>query len=337
MDDTTPSVAIIGAGPVGLFSVFACGMMRIHCHVIDALPHTGGQCQALYPEKPIYDIPGFPEVTGAALVAHLLHQAQPFSPTWHLGQPVTHLETQEKGWRLHTTNTKLDVQAVIIAAGAGAFTPHRPPLEQIEHFENKSVFYAVGSREHFQNKHIVIAGGGDSAVDWALSLSERARSLSLVHRRANFRAAPAATQALQEKIAQGKIILHTPYQLHSLSGDTDSGQLSHVTVVDMEGKTKRLDADILLPFFGLKTSLGPIADWGLALEHKRIIIDPTTTATNQDGIYAVGDVAIYPHKRTLILTGFAEAAQAAASLRRTLFPEAPTLLGHSTARGKPTL
>ncbi|TGW15299.1 NAD(P)/FAD-dependent oxidoreductase [Candidatus Hepatobacter penaei] len=331
-------VAIIGAGPVGLFSVFACGMMKLRCCVIDTLPHAGGQCQELYPEKPIYDIPGFPTITGADLIQQLLAQAQPFRPAFHLGETVLSVARHQEAWQVRTDRgTVITAKAIIIAAGAGAFAPHKPPLDHLEAFEGTSVFYAVTDPKQFSGKHVVIAGGGDSAVDWAISLCAHAQSVSLVHRRNTWRAAPESIERLQTCVSDKKITLFTPYQLASLKGDSQFGTLSHIAITSLQGEETVLPADVLLAFFGLKTQLGPLESWHLTLEKKKIVVDPTTCKTNQDGIYAVGDIASYPHKRTLILTGFAEAGQAAAAIYRQLNPEGALPFGHSTTRGIPTL
>jgi thioredoxin reductase (NADPH) len=329
-------VVIVGAGPVGLFTVFECGMVRLRCHVVDALDDAGGQCTALYPEKPIYDIPGFPKIDAAELVVRLKAQAAPFQPVYHLGQQVQALELLSDGvWQLTTSKgTVLRARAVILAAGVGAFGPNRPPLDGIEAFEGKSVFYYVTQREAFRGKRVVIAGGGDSAVDWALSLAEVAARVSVIHRRPKFRAAPESEAQLKALSAAGKIDLVVPYQLASLDGD--GGQLTAVNVATLDGAEKKIPADVLLPFFGLSMALGPIADWGLALERNQIVIDPATTATNKPGIFAVGDVVTYPGKLKLILTGFAEAAIAARSAYALIHPETPLHFEYSTTAGVPS-
>jgi thioredoxin reductase (NADPH) len=327
-------VVIIGAGPVGLFSVFECGMLRLNCHVIDALTTIGGQCAALYPEKPIYDIPACPHITGADLIENLKQQIAPFSPTYHLGQQVTAITPENNGW-LVTTSTGVQVRAkaIIIAAGVGAFGPNRPPLAGIEAFEGTSVHYYVGARESYRDKAIVIAGGGDSAVDWALSLSEVARRVHVVHRRPKFRAAPESEARLKALAEAGVIDLVVPYQLAGLEGS--EGRLSKVIVSSLEGDARTLEADVLLPFFGLSMNLGPIATWGLGLENHHITIDPATAATNRPGIYAIGDIATYPHKLKLILSGFAEAAQAAHAIRQFIYPEEILHFEYSTTKGLP--
>ncbi len=325
-------VVVIGAGPVGLFAVFQCGMLGLKCHVVDSLDQIGGQCTALYPEKPIYDIPAEPSISGAELIEQLERQAHPFTPVYHLGQQVMGVSGQVGDFTITTSkNTLIKTKAIIIAAGAGAFGPHKPPLDNLEQFEGSSVFYAVRSRDQFRGKRIVIAGGGDSAIDWANSLAEIAAKIYIVHRRDKFRAAPASLEKLEEFKASGIVELVTPYQLSSLRG-TD-GILHHVDVIDLDNNTKTLDADILLPFFGLSTALGPIAEWGIHLDHSHIVTTQGTAATNVDGIYAVGDIATYAHKLKLILTGFADAAYAAHAIHAHLNPDTPLHFEYSTTKG----
>ena len=330
-------VVIIGAGPVGLFAVFECGMVRLRCHVIDVLDDAGGQCTALYPEKPIYDIPGFPRIEAAELVVRLKAQAAAFRPVYHLGEQVQGVEKLSGGfWKVTTsTGTVVQARAVIIAAGVGAFGPNRPPLPGIEAYEGRSVFYYVTHREAFRGKRVVIAGGGDTAVDWALSLAEVAQRVSVIHRRDKFRAAPESEARLKALVKAGKIDLVVPYQLDALEGD--QGQLKSVTVATLDGATRRIEADVLLPFFGLSMSLGPIADWELALQHNQIAIDAATTATNRPGIFAIGDVVTYPGKLKLILTGFAEAAIAARSAYALVHPGTPLHFEYSTTSGVPSV
>ena len=328
-------VVIVGAGPVGLFTVFECGMVRLDCHVVDVLDDAGGQCTALYPEKPIYDIPGFPKVDAAELIVRLKAQAAAFKPVYHLGEQVQSLEALSGGfWKLTTAKgTVLQARAVIVAAGVGAFGPNRPPLEGIEAFEGRSVFYYVTQRENFRDKRVVIAGGGDSAVDWALSLAEIAARVSVIHRRDRFRAAPDSEARLKALAAEGRIDLVVPYQLHSLDGA--GGQITAVNVATLDGVEKKIPADVLLPFFGLSMSLGPIADWGLALDRSQLAVDPATMATSRPGIFAVGDIVAYPGKLKLILTGFAEAAIAARSAYALIHPETPLHFEYSTTSGVP--
>jgi thioredoxin reductase (NADPH) len=327
-------VAIIGAGPVGLFAVFECGMLGMRCHVLDALDRAGGQCAALYPEKPIYDIPGYPQISAADLIDRLADQAAPFKPAFDLGHPVERLAPLPGGgFRIETARRTLEAGAVVVAAGVGAFGPNRPPLAGIEDFEGQSVFYLVGRREEFRGKRIVIAGGGDSAVDWALSLAEVAAQVMVVHRRAKFRAAPESAARLDRLAKEGRVELVIPYQLHGLEGA--EGQLAAVVVADLQGGLKRLPADILLPFFGLSQNLGPIAQWGLALDHHHIAVDPATCMSSARGIFAIGDIASYPGKLKLILSGFAEAALAAHAIHPLLHPGEALHFEYSTTKGVP--
>jgi len=328
-------VAIIGAGPVGLFAVFECGMLKMRCHVVDALDMLGGQCAALYPEKPIYDIPGYPRIDAAELVDKLAEQASPFHPHYHLAQQVERLAPlPQGGFRLETSlGSVIEARAVIIAAGVGAFGPNRPPLPGIEGFEGKSVFYLVKRREDLRGKRIVIAGGGDSAVDWALSLAEVAGHVMVVHRRAKFRAAPESAARLEQLAAAGKIELVIPYQLHALEGS--GGGLEAVIVADLAGGTRRLAADVLLPFFGLSMNLGPIAEWGLDLERNHIAVDPATCQSSARGIFAIGDIASYPGKLKLILSGFAESALAAHAIFPLVHRGEALHFEYSTTKGVP--
>jgi len=328
-------VAIIGAGPVGLFAVFECGMLKMRCHVVDALDLLGGQCAALYPEKPIYDIPGHPRIDAAGLIDNLAEQAAPFHPVYHLAQQVERLAPlPQGGFRLETSRgTVIEARAVIIAAGVGAFGPNRPPLPGIEAFEGKSVFYLVKRREDFRGRRVVIAGGGDSAVDWALALAEVAERVLVVHRRAKFRAAPDSAAKLEQLARDGAIELVIPYQLHALEGS--GGALDAVVVADLAGKTRRLEADALLAFFGLSMALGPITRWGLALEHHHLAVDPATCQSSVAGIFAIGDVATYPGKLKLILSGFAEAALAAHAIFPLVHPGEALHFEYSTTKGVP--
>lgn len=335
MPPLATDVAIVGAGPVGLFAVFECGMLKLRCQVVDTLEMIGGQCAALYPEKPIYDIPGYPRILAQDLVERLAKQAEPFKPGYHLGQQVTGLNRLESGrWRLTTSRGKvIEATAVIIAAGCGAFGPNRPPLAGIEDYEGHSVHYLVQRRESFRGQRIVIAGGGDSAVDWANSLAELAERIYVIHRRAKFRAAPESVDQLHRLAESGKIELVIPYQLAGLEGD--GRRLSAVVVADMEGHTRTLPADSLLPFFGLSMNLGPIADWGLDLEHHHIAVNPATSETSAKGIFAIGDIAQYQGKLKLILAGFSEAALAAHAIRPLVYPGEALHWEYSTTQGVP--
>ena len=332
----TTDVAVIGAGPVGLFAVFECGMLKMRCHVIDALEGIGGQCTALYPEKPIYDIPGYPCVHAAELIDQLEIQAAPFDPVFHLDQQVESLtRIDEGGWLVGTSKgERIQASAVVIAAGAGAFGPNRPPLDGLEDYEGSSVFYMVRRREDLRGRRIVIAGGGDSAVDWALSLAEVAEKVYVVHRRDRFRAAPDSVARMHALAETPKLDLIVPYQLTGLEGS--DGRLSAVKVATLDGEERALEADVLLPFYGLATSLGPIADWGLdADERHHIAVDPATSQTNQPGIFAIGDISAYNGKLKLILTGFSEAAMAAHAIHRLVYPEQELHFEYSTSKGVP--
>lgn len=301
-------IVIIGAGPSGLFTAFQAGMLGMKSVIIDALETPGGQCAALYPEKPIYDIPAYPSILAQDLVDKLLAQIKPFDTTIMLEQQVNSLEEKNGIFEIGTSKGHLvAAKAVIIAAGAGAFGPNKPPLTDIEQFEGKSVFYFVPKKDRFASKKIVIAGGGDSAVDWAISLSEIAQ-VTLVHRRPKFRAAPASVAQLHKLATAGRIELVVNYQLDSLVGV--DGNLSEVVVADLDGNKKRLQADILLPFFGLAQKLGPLLEFGLDSKSNHIKVDLPYYETSRPGIYAVGDVATYEGKLKLILTSFAEAAGA---------------------------
>lgn len=324
-------IVIIGAGPVGLFAVFECGMLGLKAHVVDALDMIGGQCQALYPEKPIYDIPAWPKISGEELINQLKEQAAPFKPNYHLGQQVVTVEKNDGGFRIGTSSgTQIQCKAIFIAAGAGAFGPNRPPLAGLEEYEGKSVFYYVRARQEFADKTIVIAGGGDSAVDWAVSLSDIAKKIYVVHRRDEFRAAPDMVEKMK---AAKNIELVIPFQLAGLQGQ--DGQLSHVDLKTLKGEERTVEADILLPFFGLAMNLGPIAEWNLDLAKHQIVVDPSTQQTSTPGIYTIGDMASYAGKLKLILQGFSEAAVAAHAAYKYIYPDKVLELTHSTDKGVP--
>jgi len=335
----TTDVAIIGAGPVGLFGIFQCGMLKLSCQVIDALDDVGGQLSALYPEKPIYDIPGHPEILAGELVSMLEAQAAPFRPGYHLSQQVSELAEQPDGRFLLTTSrgVRIDAAAVIVAAGVGAFGPNRPPLDGIKAFEGmgpgRGVNYLVKRREDFRGKKVVIAGGGDSAVDWAVSLAEVAQTIHVVHRRAKFRAAPQTVKRMQALAETAKVDLVVPYQLADLAGGPDG--LTAVKVADLGGQVRTLEADVLLPFFGLSQNIGPIAEWGLDLAHNHITVDPEDMSAGRPGIYGAGDIVTYPGKLKLILTGFSEVALAAHSARDRVHPDEAYHFEHSTSGGVP--
>lgn len=320
---------IVGAGPVGLFAVFELGLLDIKCHLIDILDKPGGQCAELYPEKPIYDIPAFPEISGQELTDNLLKQAEPFGPTYHYNQMVTEIEKQEDGSFVVKTddNITFKCKVVVIAAGGGSFQPKRPPVEGIEEYENKSVFYAVRRMEEFRDHDIVIVGGGDSALDWTLNLAPLAKSLTLVHRRDSFRAHTDSVNKMRALVEEGKINFQLG-QIGSLEGE--NGQLSAVNIKSKEGETS-LPASRLLPFFGLTMKLGPVADWGLNLHENLINVDTEKFATSEDGIFAIGDINYYPGKLKLILSGFHEAALMAQAAKKIIHPDAKVVFQYTTS------
>jgi thioredoxin reductase (NADPH) len=329
--DMQIDIAIIGAGPVGIFSAFQAGMLGMKSCIIDALDVPGGQCSALYPEKPIYDIPAYPETLAQDLVDNLLKQARPFDPIYLMSRQIIDLRVKGEGFVLKSSaGDVIHAKAVLIAAGAGAFGPNRPPLADIESYEGKSVFYMVAKRDNFRGKRVVIAGGGDSAVDWAISLSDIAKVI-LVHRRAKFRAAPASVQKIHELAEKGVIDLITDFQLAGLVGM--DGVLEEIVIADLDGKTKHIQADILLPFFGLSQDLGPITKFGLEVKGHHIKVDYPHFETNIPGVYAVGDVATYDGKLKLILTGFAEVASALHHAYSRVFDGKPLHFEYSTSKG----
>ena len=327
-------VAIVGAGPVGLFAVFELGMLKLGSVLIDALAEVGGQCTALYPEKPIYDIPGHPAIEAGALITRLEEQIAPFPVPRLLGRQVNGLSGARGAFTLTTDQgDTVRAKAVVVAAGAGAFGPNRPPLNGLAGYEaTGAVQYYVRRRDDLRGKRVVIAGGGDSAVDWALALKDIA-TVSVVHRRPKFRAAPESAAQLDAAVAKGEIEMVVPYQLHGLSG-TD-GVLSSVEVATLDGVVKSLPADVLLPFFGLSMDLGPIAAWGLQSEKHHVTVNPATGETSLPGVFAIGDVATYPGKLKLILLGFCEAAVAAHASHPSVHPDQALHFEYSTSKGVP--
>ncbi len=303
-------VAIIGAGPVGLFAVFELGLLDLKTHLVDILDRPGGQCAELYPEKPIYDIPGLPIVTGQELVGRLMEQIKPFAPQFHFGQMASALAREADGrWKISTdADVEIVAPVVMIAAGAGSFVPKRPPIAGIEPYEGKSVFYAVRKMDVFRGKDILIAGGGDSALDWTINLAPIARSLTLVHHRDGFRAAQHSVNQMRELVAEGKVQFHVASvkELHGANG-----QLESVTLSGADKKEWNHACNVFLPFFGLTIKLGPIADFGLALHENLIPVDTARFESETPGLFAIGDINTYPGKLKLILCGFHEAALAA--------------------------
>lgn len=373
-------IVIIGAGPIGIFTAFQAGMLNMKCHIIDILNQAGGQCTMLYPEKPIYDIPGYPVITAQRLIEQLVAQSSPFEPVYHFGQKIEkilhralpkpiygekflgevqassteYLDVFEEHSSASTTKlqseiefqkryngesldvitsngTEIKCKAVIIAAGNGIFEPNRPPLDDILEYENKSVFYSVSKISHFKDKTVVIAGGGDSAVDWAIELSNVTKKIYVIHRRKEFPCAPETRNKLYLLLNSGKIEVVVPYQLDSLVGN--NGQLKAVITKHITTKEeKKIPSDFLLPFFGLAMNLGPISDWDIQLEHHRIAVDPATLKTSRDRIYAIGDIATYPGKLKLILNGFAESAMACYNIYKVIY-NSPVNFQYSTTKG----
>jgi len=300
---------IIGAGPVGLFTVFELGILGLNAHVVDNLDKAGGQCIELYPDKPIYDIPGLPVCTGESLTKNLLEQIKPFKTEFHLNQRVNFISKQGQNWIVETSGkTVFETPNVIIAGGVGSFEPRKPPFKGIENFENQNLFYSVKNKNNFTNQNICIFGGGDSALDWAVELSKIAKKIFLIHRRDDFRAAQHTVDQMMKFKESGKIELYTGYQPKDFVGKQ---KIEKVIIEHASKGSKELSVDSVLAFFGLKMELGPIVNWGLNLDNKTIVVNTENFETNKKGIFAVGDISSYPGKLKLILCGFHEAALAA--------------------------
>lgn len=322
-------VVIIGAGPVGLFAVFELGLLDLKCHVIDILGKAGGQCAELYPEKPIYDVPGLPMVTGQELTDRLMEQIKPFGAQFHLGERIDELARRPDGsFALKTdAGSEFVAKAVVIAAGGGSFTPKRPPLAGIEGYEGTSVVYAVRRMETLRGKDVLVVGGGDSALDWTLNLAPIARSLTLLHRRDEFRGAPHSVEQMRGLVADGKVRLMIG-QMTALHGD---GQTLEAVTVKTGAGEERIACDTLLPFFGLTMKLGPVADWGLNLHENLISVDTERFETNEPGIFAIGDINWYPGKLKLILSGFHEAALMAQAASKVVNPNKKVVFQYTTS------
>ena len=322
-------VVIIGAGPVGLFSVFELGLLDLNCHLIDILDKPGGQCAELYPEKPIYDIPAWPIITGEGLVEKLMEQIKPFGAEFHLGEMVTELErTDENGFIVRTdAGTGIKAKVVVIAAGGGSFQPKRPPIAGIEDYEGTSVFYSVRRMEDFRDHDLLIAGGGDSALDWTLSLQPLVKSLTLVHRRPEFRAAPDSVNKMEALRDDGDLTFQLG-QVMSLTGT--GGELAAAIVKTPDGEIE-VPCTRLLPFFGLTMKLGPVADWGLNLNENLIPVDTEKFQTSEPGIFAIGDINTYPGKLKLILSGFHEGALMAQAAKRIIHPDQRIVFQYTTS------
>jgi thioredoxin reductase (NADPH) len=323
-------VLIIGAGPVGLFAVFQLGLLDIKTHLVDILDKVGGQCAELYPEKPIYDIPGIPYITGQGLTEALIEQIKPFNPTFHLGEMVTTIENVGDPLFRVTTDrgSVFECKAIAIAAGGGSFQPKRPPIAGIEPYENKSVHYAVRKMDMFRDKRVLIVGGGDSALDWTLNLQPVAKRLTLVHRRDDFRGAPASVGKMRALVEAGAMDLRIG-QVTLLEGN--DGQLGAASIKGADGAITRVETDAMLPFFGLTMKLGPVADWGIAMNDELITVDTGTFETNKPGLFAIGDINTYPGKLKLILSGFHEAALMAQRAHHYVHPEKRLVFQYTTS------
>jgi thioredoxin reductase (NADPH) len=322
-------VVIVGAGPCGLFQVFELGLLGIGAQVIDSLAHPGGQCTELYPDKPIYDIPALPVCGAQELVDRLMQQSKPFKPQFHLGQEVVQFSRREDGrFSIATAaGTRFDAGAVVIAAGVGSFQSRRIGIEGAEPFEGNGILYRVKNASALEGKRLVVFGGGDSALDWTLELAPRVRSMTLVHRRAEFRAAPASVAKMRELVAAGRMRCFEALP-HSLTAA--DGTLGGVNIKTPDGTVHALEADHLLVFFGLHPKLGPIAEWGLDLERKALKVDTEKFQTSLPGVFAVGDINTYPGKKKLILSGFHEAALAAFAIQHHLYPQKRQFLQYTT-------
>jgi thioredoxin reductase (NADPH) len=325
-------ILIIGAGPTGLFAVFEAGLLKLKCHLIDSLPMPGGQCAEIYPKKPIYDIPSHPEIMAGDLIKNLEDQIAPFQPGYTLGESAVSIEKTDDEQFIVTTDqgTKHQAPVVAIAGGLGTFEPRKPPLENLESYENKGVNYIIKDPEYYRNKKVVIAGGGDSALDWTIFLENVASSVTLVHRRNEFRGALDSVDKVQDLKNEGRINLITPAEVTALEG---KNKLEALTF-SQEGTSTKLECDYFIPLFGLTPKLGPIANWGLEIEKNAIKVDNSLDyQTNIPGIYAIGDVNTYPGKLKLILCGFHEATLMCQSAFKRIFPDKRNVLKYTTVSG----
>ena len=330
-DDVIKTDAVIvGAGPVGLFAVFELGLVDIKAHVIDILDRPGGQCAELYPEKPIYDVPGLTVVTGQELTDRLTEQIKPFGAEFHFSQRVESLDRFDGGGFTLTTDfgKTFECKVVVIAAGGGSFTPKRPPLPGIERYEDISVFYSVRKMENFKGRDVLIVGGGDSALDWTLNLQPVAKSLTLLHRRQDFRAAPASVQKMFDLVERGDVTFKLG-QVTELHGE--DGKLASVTVKAPDGSSFEQKTEVMLPFFGLTMKLGPVANWGINLDENLIPVDTAKFETSEKGIFAIGDINTYPGKLKLILSGFHEAALMAQQAYHYVYPDKKLVFQYTTS------
>ena len=336
MNKTNIDVLIIGAGPVGLFSVFELGQLGIKSCVIDSLDMIGGQCSSLYPEKPIYDIPAYPKISGQNLIDNISQQIKPFNPKFILGERVEKIKRNVESFLVSTSNNQIiNCKCIFIAAGNGAFGPNKPPIIDIEKYENKSIFYHIKDKSIFNKRRVAIAGGGDSAVDWAIELASITEKIFFIHRREKLRAAPNSVEKLFSLEKKKKIEMVIPFQIDSIEGS--DGKINSLIVKNLNDEKKSLYVDFFLPFFGLSSDLGPIKDWELEIEKNLLRVDQSTSETSVEGIYAIGDVCSYPGKLKLILTGFSEAAIAAQSCFKRIYPDRVLHFEYSTTSGVKSL
>jgi thioredoxin reductase (NADPH) len=326
-------IIIIGAGPVGLFTVFEAGLLKLRCHIIDVLPQAGGQLTEIYPKKPIYDIPGFPEVLAGDLIDNLMKQIEPFKPGFTLGEKAINIEAQEDGSFIVTTESGTQHKApnIAIAGGLGVFEPRKPPVEHLDLFETKGIDYIIKEPQKYKDKRLVIAGGGDSALDWTIYLQELAKEITLVHRSGSFRGHPDSVQKVMDLNAQGKIKLKTYTEVKEIKGNE---RLTSVrTFNKKEERDEWIETDYFLPLFGLSPKLGPIADWDLEIEKNAIKVNTLDYSTNIPGIYAIGDINTYEGKLKLILCGFHEATLMVQSAFKRIYPDKNLVLKYTTVNG----
>lgn len=328
----TTDICIIGAGPVGLFAVFEAGLLKMRCHLVDVLPQIGGQLSEIYPRKPIYDIPGLPEIKAGELVDNLARQIAPFKPTFTLGEKVTQVSKSSDGsFEIMTSdNTLIQCRALVIAGGLGCFEPRKPEIANLERFEGKGILYFVKDPEAFRGKKLVITGGGDSALDWTIHLASFAKHLTLVHRNETFRGAPDSAEKVFALARAGKIDLLLSTTLKSVAGN---GHLAAVSCIDAARNVRTIESDYLIPLFGLSPKLGPIADWGLTVDKNAIPVNTLDYSTNIPGIFAIGDINTYPGKLKLILSGFHEAALMAQSAFKFVYPDQKLSFKYTTVNG----
>lgn len=327
-------IIIIGAGPVGLFTVFEAGLLKLRCHLIDSLPQPGGQCSEIYPKKPIYDIPGFPSVLAGDLIDNLMEQAAPFKPGFTLGEAAMTIDKTEDDKFIVTTvkGTKHEAPIVMIAGGLGVFEPRKPPIDNLDNYEDKGVEYIIKDPEFYRGKRVVIAGGGDSALDWSIFLAEKniAKEVVLVHRSSSFRGHLDSVQKVIDMAGDGRITLVTEAEVTGITGD---GKVEGVVITHQKDGEISRETDHFIPLFGLKPSLGPIADWGLEIDKNAIKVDTLDYSTNIPGIYAIGDVNTYENKLKLILCGFHEGTLAVQSAFARIYPDKKNILKYTTVNG----